>query len=1794
MKCSLVLECLDRGVGRREFGGDFRLWKKCLIALLSMTLAIESVAGTAQAAISTSAGHSINNDTPGVDYKLSESEQKEILQQLKFGYMSNVDADESSKYLNTSTDRVIEDSSESFDKDSVRSKEYLIKHNLLEQRKALRWGSGTFETVSYNTKRKQWNMQFETLYNDAYKSVSDSGASPSVVAGIFSSYVNTILSSSLFSGLGWVTDSKISTNSIENNLKRRRDTFKKSVKGKSKLVAVEKFQKAMESLKRYAIGFKPADVVGDDDYVNKTDFLPLLSKAAWGSQKSRPIVFREHSVRNKLKYSKNTPQYWNHGIVIDGLLIPFLVKDYWDGGTYLGDADFSDGDYYYFVSSNVYELYYKDLVDKGFLKLKDFGTSNAAKAFKRDYQAGTKDQRPVWSDENGLCSAGVDDSLGATMNVTEDGMSYKRATFFEDEDLTSMDVYQWIERVLRASEKDITSKEADIITYKYGLKYLQVYHGSELKTLKFLIAKGILNFEDTSQFESLNSPMTYNRLYQLLYRVACKNARYDFSQVTLTDSESYWMDEGYAESEISVNQLDSDFVIDVGEVEEVATDEEESADSGFSSKIALACSWLSNRLFGSLTSHVSAEEKKEYVVAFKLSKDVDWSYDNVSVPKIANGKEPKSGVTVKSQNMNYNGKKISVWVLTAKVQANRPAAALKLAKSRLTCKVGQKDRIDTVTKLSGDSTEYTMISQSSLKKSFSNISVLEDKVLLNTSTGSQAVLFPDLGYAMVGNTVVQTKGIVCQNSGSEVFYNLKIIVSLLDDTFMQKIGASTGVFKIPKKLKTYMKNVATEYDNAVSKVTCTTLKVTDGMLKSADDDDSSPYSKGDNVYYYRLNDLTDGVNTMMRQYKVKRGNTTVTMYLVVDWQFAIPSIDDYATEDVMKAFEQKKNLTQAQVTKWLYTRPKNSKTLTAWWDSNYAASNALINFMCGTTKVNYVTSGWLTPSISILMPNKKTTKQETAQWAAQLFKGISICSYKGGTTEDGTQLASYFGSGTDWSTWFTTFYNPDAAFVSVEKGASEATLSSMCRRYRTCNYYFGDSVKTYGGYSYGMNFFITKAGVAYRNTAEDDRVHVSYAKGKVTKFRITTRSDFIIKPKVNSTVVSFKTEKGKVHKFLYRGSSKNGTIKLTPIDKPIRANVSTKNGKVNRLYNGCFFAADSSGVTLAVDRGDHKSSVLDSGYWTRKKNSSDAKATKNGLDGFARFSTWQSLYQTWANEYLGSGRVSSKGLRFYDAFSFNSACVRASEREGFNFGSLDSFINLSKKTANALKKNPTYVKGYQNAITFAKGDSVMRKYAGFNSGLSDNVIPSAGLDFFKNTIPVISNTIEEADTRIKLNPVDSTKNGKIQYVIGNRVSYSLSCLQSGGVYRPAWLREDSSKKIKLPATIQKQYTVFAVPQFSLSEKDWSINVDDSGAGTLIDQGTIPAINFSNYYYSGILHGIQETIIAKYVRTGLLSDVSAGSVLSLAGIRFKVDPKSEQDKDGVWLTSVCLQPEGSRKELLTTAMRWGNGITAQVAYKTQVKNLLKDTMVKCDGVLYPLTNYIKDKTKDGEKSGIQVGSLTESSMAKKYGLVYSKANKIYCYKKGKSKPIKKSTGSYKCVRVRVKLDGNLKVRALTDDGNKFALAQITINGNIGMDDDALMFYEEDLSYDSKQIPSVGIENMKFNPSAAFTQVKQQFLRMYAEAFAGDLKVLILAIICSMAIYLSVISWIAYLVLHYRVMDNLFRVLASGRNGFSGTGFDIVKFFSLGVYSLDDDPPLYRIVIIQLICAIVASVCVNMVG
>lgn len=104
MKCSLVLECLDRGVGRREFGGDFRLRKKCLMALLSLTLALESVTGTAQAAISTSAGHSINNDTPGVDYKLSESEQKEILQQLKFGYMSNVDADESNKYLKRNSD----------------------------------------------------------------------------------------------------------------------------------------------------------------------------------------------------------------------------------------------------------------------------------------------------------------------------------------------------------------------------------------------------------------------------------------------------------------------------------------------------------------------------------------------------------------------------------------------------------------------------------------------------------------------------------------------------------------------------------------------------------------------------------------------------------------------------------------------------------------------------------------------------------------------------------------------------------------------------------------------------------------------------------------------------------------------------------------------------------------------------------------------------------------------------------------------------------------------------------------------------------------------------------------------------------------------------------------------------------------------------------------------------------------------------------------------------------------------------------------------------------------------------------------------------------------------------------------------------------------------------------------------------------------------------------------------------------------------------------------------------------
>lgn len=118
--------------------------------------------------------------------------------------------------------------------------------------------------------------------------------------------------------------------------------------------------------------------------------------------------------------------------------------------------------------------------------------------------------------------------------------------YFVDERVTRMDLYRYIYKFLGGSEKKLSDLEVDIINYKYGMSLETLGTSDDVYILKYLIAKGILDYTSTYDFQGLNDPIYVGDFLEILYRVANENARLDFSSVQLTDSESQWQAQGYS------------------------------------------------------------------------------------------------------------------------------------------------------------------------------------------------------------------------------------------------------------------------------------------------------------------------------------------------------------------------------------------------------------------------------------------------------------------------------------------------------------------------------------------------------------------------------------------------------------------------------------------------------------------------------------------------------------------------------------------------------------------------------------------------------------------------------------------------------------------------------------------------------------------------------------------------------------------------------------------------------------------------------------------------------------------------------------------------------------------------------------------------------------------------------------------------------------------------------------------------------------------------------------------------
>ena len=271
------------------------------------------------------------------------------------------------------------------------------------------------------------------------------------------------------------------------------------------------------------------------DYMSQSEFWMLLYKSIHGSKESRPVVFKDTSVRDGEELqTKNSYDISEDGKKIDAIF---------------------DGDYWVFITPNVYELYFKELLDKGIIDKESFNDKNGKK-FLADYEKLSSEKVAVanvpWASELGLsfCQA---KSLGYSYKVEKDfHVTPKVPNYFKSEKIYTIDALHDVETLLRTTEKDMSKLEASIVSYKYGITYLSNLTEEDKNTVQYLIAKGILNYEDANELVNLYGVLDRETAYKILYRVANKDARLDFSTVTLTDNETSWQAKGYGEDHISI------------------------------------------------------------------------------------------------------------------------------------------------------------------------------------------------------------------------------------------------------------------------------------------------------------------------------------------------------------------------------------------------------------------------------------------------------------------------------------------------------------------------------------------------------------------------------------------------------------------------------------------------------------------------------------------------------------------------------------------------------------------------------------------------------------------------------------------------------------------------------------------------------------------------------------------------------------------------------------------------------------------------------------------------------------------------------------------------------------------------------------------------------------------------------------------------------------------------------------------------------------------------------------------
>lgn len=787
----------------------------------------------------------------------------------------------------------------------------------------------------------------------------------------------------------------------------------------------------------------------------KSDFLVGIYKALFGAIESRPIVFQADSVRTgrKITYvwvegTDDSPGYWRtvtgetKSQVTSSIgksdIVTSTFVDYWEYDyTPYGEAGPTqyyinkNGDLLYYLNPNVYELYLTAMLNKNLISREEISDTQ----FLAEYddilkKSGKKPTLPEWYGQIGpfLATGGPDQlTVQYTPSASENwlGKRYKLSgvggetvqvkfqdgiNYFMQENLSVMTALRYVEKFLRVTEEDLTDAEAQTIAYKYGVSYLSEYTEEERGTLMFLVAKGILDFENPEEYRNLYGSLTDDYMYTLLYRLARPEARRKFHDIQLTDTDNFWLERGYQESRYVLKKEndtrkvrlveDGEYVaMPVPNVETISVTEK-------------GGTGRSRQEGGSTVYSNFYADDDESLKTFEIVKE----FDNIDKYRF-NGKRIDQSTTgsvdpyVKVSGFSGNR-------VTFSVQAQTDVIALAAVDSKLqvaTDSVYDDHSLRSVTKISSSGEETTLVHQSTFQEADSELMVLEDKVLKNKTTGATAVLLPEQGMALVGSHVIVSDDIMVTSVNGEVYYNLDVVTTLMSNAYMSDInpfdiyqvknmyteqsipvqspsgnqigsvlamtmknslygGESSGtvaglttskgvVLDLMSTVVTNVKNLLLGGSGSKEQVTAELMRTLATAQKSLDGGgEGTAVEEIEGFNFVNLSQSLEGSNHLIRDFEVSTyEGKTVKYKMLLYFTFEVPDMEfDFENPEVWGDNPSLKDFNE------MMTERPEDRALAEYWDNNLELSNAFANVIYGTSGVKYVKNGYLMPNVRIM------------------------------------------------------------------------------------------------------------------------------------------------------------------------------------------------------------------------------------------------------------------------------------------------------------------------------------------------------------------------------------------------------------------------------------------------------------------------------------------------------------------------------------------------------------------------------------------------------------------------------------------------------------------------------------------------------------------------------------------------------------------------------------------------------------------------------------------------------------